>query len=129
MVKQTGGDIWVYSELGKGTTFKLYFPIVEDPAAASPTAIVQPALRGQETILVVEDQPSVRSVTVKMLEQLGYVALAAASGAEALQMSKAESGPIALLLTDVPMPDMNGRQLAGELAGTRPDVSSPARRS
>jgi len=122
MVKQTGGDICVYSEPGKGTTFKLYFPAVEDPVAASPAVIVQPALRGDETILVVEDEPSVRGVTVKMVEQLGYVALAAASGAEALEMSKAQSGTIALLLTDVVMPNMNGRQLAAELAGTRPDM-------
>jgi two-component system, cell cycle sensor histidine kinase and response regulator CckA len=122
MVKQTGGDIWVYSESGKGTTFKLYFPIVDDPIAVSPTVIVQPTVRGDETILVVEDEPSVRGVTVKMLEQLGYVALAAASGAEALELSKAQSGAIALLLTDVVMPNMNGRQVAAELAGTRPDM-------
>jgi CheY-like chemotaxis protein len=83
---------------------------------------VEPAVRGDETILVVEDEPSVRAITVKILKQLGYVALATASGAEALEMSKAYRGTIALLLTDVVMPKMNGRQLADELARTRPDM-------
>jgi PAS domain S-box-containing protein len=122
MVKQTGGDIWVYSEPGKGTTFKLYFPNVADAITASPAVMVQPTLRGNETILVVEDEVSVRGITVKMLEQLGYLTLATGSGAEALEMSKAHSGAIHLLLTDVVMPNMNGRQLADALAGTRPDM-------
>jgi CheY-like chemotaxis protein len=122
LVKQTGGDIWVYSEPGKGTTFKLYFPIVDDPVAVPPTVLVQPVERGNETILVVEDEPSVRGVTVKMLRQLGYVMLAAASGAEALELSGAHRGAIALLLTDVVMPQMNGRQLALELGGRRPEM-------
>ena len=122
MVKQNGGDIWVYSEPGKGTTFKLYLPNVDEPVAAPPTVPAQPAPRGCETILVVEDEPSVRSITVKMLQQLGYVTLATASGAEAVEMSRTYRGTIALLLTDVVMPNMNGRQLAGELAGARPDM-------
>ena len=122
MVKQNGGDIWVYSEPGKGTTFKLYLPNVDEPAAAPPPVLAQPAPRGCETILVVEDEPSVRSITVKILQQLGYVTLATASGAEALEMSKTYRGTIALLLTDVVMPNMNGRQLARELAGARPDM-------
>jgi two-component system cell cycle sensor histidine kinase/response regulator CckA len=122
VVKQTGGDIRVYSEPGKGTTFKLYFPRVPDAITASPSVTVQPAWRGHETILVVEDEPSVRDMTVKMVEQLGYAALCAASGAEALELSNAHSGSIDLLLTDVVMPGMNGRQLADELAGTRPNM-------
>ncbi len=122
MVKQTGGDIWVYSEPGKGTTFKLYFPKVADPLSASPAAMVEPTLRGNETILVVEDEPSVRGITVKMLDQLGYVTISAASGAEALEMSKSHSGAISLLLTDVVMPNMNGRQLADELLANKPDM-------
>ena len=69
-----------------------------------------------------EDEPSVRSITVKILQQLGYVTLATASGAEALEMSRTYRGTIALLLTDVVMPNMNGRQLARELAGARPDM-------
>jgi two-component system, cell cycle sensor histidine kinase and response regulator CckA len=122
MAKQNGGDVWVYSEPGKGTTFKLYLPSVDEPGAALPTVLSQPAPRGCETILVVEDEPSVRSITVKMLQQLGYVTLATASGAEALEVSRTYRGAIALLLTDVVMPNMNGRQLAGELAGVRPDM-------
>jgi two-component system cell cycle sensor histidine kinase/response regulator CckA len=122
MVKQNGGDIWVYSEPGKGTTFKLYLPNVDEPATALPSALAQPAPRGCETILVVEDEPSVRSITVKMLQQLGYVTLATANGAEALEMSRTYRGTIALLLTDVVMPNMNGRQLAAKLAGARPDM-------
>uniref|UniRef100_Q023R0 histidine kinase n=1 Tax=Solibacter usitatus (strain Ellin6076) TaxID=234267 RepID=Q023R0_SOLUE len=122
MVKQAGGGIWVYSEPGKGTTFKAYFPIAGDTVATSSAATVQTAVPGDETILVVEDDASVRSVTVKMLEQLGYVALAAGNGAEALAKSKAHSGTIALVVTDVVMPNMGGCQLAAELAGTRPDI-------
>ncbi len=122
MVKQTGGDIWVYSEPGEGTTFKLYFPKVADQVTASPTAMVEATLRGNETILVVEDEPSVRGMTVKMLKQLGYLVLSAASGAEALEMSKSHSGAISLLLTDVVMPNKNGRQLADELLAAKPDV-------
>jgi CheY-like chemotaxis protein len=122
IVKQTGGDIWVYSELGKGTTFKLYFPKVTDPLSASSAAMVEPTLRGNETILVVEDEPSVLGITVKMLDQLGYVTLSAASGAEALEMSKSHSGAISLLLTDVVMPNMNGRQLADKLLASKPDM-------
>jgi two-component system cell cycle sensor histidine kinase/response regulator CckA len=122
MVKQTGGDIRVDSEPGKGTTFKLYFPRVPDPITASRSVTFQPAWRGHETILVVEDEPWVRDITVKMVEQLGYTALFAASGAEALELSNAHSGTIDLLLTDVVMPGMNGRQLANQLAGTRPDM-------
>jgi two-component system cell cycle sensor histidine kinase/response regulator CckA len=121
-MKQTGGDIWVHSELGKGTTFKLYFPKVDIPITALPTAAVRPGPRGDETILVVEDEPSVRSITAKMLAQLGYETLSATCGAEALEMSKAHSGTIHLLLTDVVMPNMNGPQLADELAGARPDM-------
>ena len=122
-IKQGGGDIWVYSELGKGTTFKLYFPKVPDllhePSAASTTP---PAQLGNETILVVEDEPSVREMTVKMLKKLGYVTIAAASGPEALDMCKSYNGHIALLLTDVVMPNMNGNQLADTLLASRPDL-------
>lgn len=123
MVKQVGGDIWVYSEPGKGTTFKIYFPKVHDSFGDVPaTSLAQPAQPGNETVLVVEDEPSVRAMTVKMLERLGYVTLAAASGPEALQMSKSHAGHIALLLTDVVMPDMNGIQLADALLPGRPDM-------
>jgi len=122
IVKQAGGDIWVYSELGQGTTFKLYFPRVLEESAE--TGAVEPARPAQslETVLVVEDEQSVRDLTVKMLQKLGYRILTAASGAEAIEISRTHPGPIHLLLTDVVMPNMSGRQLADALRPHRPDM-------
>jgi hypothetical protein len=121
IVKQAGGDIWVYSEIGRGTTFKLYFPKVVEPAtdlrddgASAP--------QGAETILVVEDEQGVRELTTKMLKRLGYQVLPAASGAEALEIAKAHAGQIALAVTDVVMPNMSGAQLAAELRRAQPDL-------
>jgi len=123
MVKQIGGDIWVYSEVGKGTTFKLYFPRVSDPvtdsAPADTTSMTSPT---SETVLVVEDEKAVRDLTVKIMRQLGYHVLAAASGAEAIEVSRSHTGHIALLLTDVVMPNMSGRQLADVLIPSRPGL-------
>ena len=121
-VKQLGGDIWVYSEPGKGTTFKLYFPrIMESP---DPPASPADAERehSTETILVVEDEQAVRDLTVKMLRKLGHTVLAAADGVEAIEIAKSHAGPIALLLTDVVMPNMSGRQVADELLRLRPEL-------
>ena len=113
MVKQTGGDIWVYSEPGQGTTFKLYFPRVREAVSDSAGGEAAAARRsGGETILVVEDEKAVRELTVRILQQLGYTILTASSGDEALEISQAHPGHIALLLTDVVMPNMSGRQLA-----------------
>jgi PAS domain S-box-containing protein len=123
MVKQTGGDIWVYSEPGQGTTFKLYFPRVAEPVTDGGPNDPQTARRsGGETILVVEDEKAVRELTVRILQQLGYTILTACSGAEALEISRSHDGHIDLLLTDVVMPNMSGRQLADHLQGTRPDT-------
>src|SRR5579863_1348895 len=89
IVKQTGGDIWVYSEPGQGTTFKLYFPRVLEPLTDSAAADSSPTRRsGGETILVVEDEQAVRDLTVRILQQLGYTILTASSGAEALEISQ-----------------------------------------
>jgi PAS domain S-box-containing protein len=121
-MKQAGGDIWLHSEPGKGTTFKLYFPRVDTPVASSTAAAAQPEPRGDETVLVVEDDPQVRDITVRMLNQLGYETLPAATGAEALEIAKAHSGTIHLLLTDLVMPNMNGHRLADELARSRPEM-------
>jgi CheY-like chemotaxis protein len=123
MVKQAGGDIWVYSELGKGTAFKLYFPRVNEPvedegAGGGPP----PKAAGNETLLVVEDEAAVRELTVKMLNQLGYSVLVAASGEEALEISHSHKDPIHLLVTDVVMPNMSGRQLADALRIVRPEI-------
>jgi PAS domain S-box-containing protein len=123
MVKQSGGDIWVYSEIGQGTTFKLYFPRVMDRASAASGAESEPRRApASETILVVEDEKAVRELTVKMLRKLGYEVLAASSGVEAIEISNAYPNHVALLLTDVVMPNMSGRQLADHLLKTRPEM-------
>jgi len=123
VVKQLGGDIWVYSEPGQGTTFKLYFPRIAETASLP---AVSPAESDRapstETILVVEDEEAVRDLTVKILRKLGHTVLAAAGGAEAIEIAKSYSGPIALLLTDVVMPNMSGRQVADHLLKLRPDL-------
>jgi PAS domain S-box-containing protein len=122
IVKQTGGDIWVYSEPMRGTTFKLYFPRVAEAAVEAGGSEAAPAGGATETILVVEDEKAVRELTVRMLERLGYQILTAASGAEAIEISRSHPGTIHLLLTDVVMPNMSGRQLADELAVSRPGM-------
>jgi two-component system cell cycle sensor histidine kinase/response regulator CckA len=123
MVKQSGGDIWVYSEIGKGSTFKLYFPRVADAISEASASDIEPTrAQGTETILLVEDEKAVRDLTFKMLRRMGYNVLAASSGAEALEISGSHTSAIALLLTDVVMPNMSGRQLADALSKTRPGL-------
>jgi CheY-like chemotaxis protein len=121
IVKQTGGDIWVYSEAGQGTTFKLYFPCVLEPLSEPSGGDASATKRSVgETILVVEDEQAVRDLTVRILQQLGYHILTASSGAEAVEISRSHAGHIDLLLTDVVMPNMSGRQLADRLLVSRP---------
>jgi CheY-like chemotaxis protein len=121
MIKQAGGDIWVYSEPGHGSTFKLYFPRVAELASDSPEGDASLANRaGGETILVVEDENAVRELTVRMLQQLGYAILTASSGVEALEIAQTHNGAIDLLLTDVVMPGISGRHLADQLLEQRP---------
>ena len=122
MVKQAGGDIWVYSEVGTGTTFKLYFPRVHEAASELTSDGGDHRTLGGETVLVVEDENAVRDLTVKMLKQLGYVVLAAASGADAINISNAYTDRISILVTDVVMPQMSGRQVADVLRAARPDM-------
>jgi len=124
IIKQSGGFIWVYSEVGHGTTFKLYLPRVEELAerASQPAQAPARAARGTETVLVVEDEAPVRSVARQVLERHGYTVLEAPSAEAALDIVTRYSGTIHLLLTDVVMPGLNGRELANRLAGLRPDA-------
>jgi CheY-like chemotaxis protein len=123
IVKQSEGYIWVESARAEGTTFRLYFP----PAAAGPVAEPAPrqapvSLSGSETILVVEDSPQLRELMREVLEARGYHILDAEHGAAALETARRHDGPIHLLLTDVIMPGMNGRQLAERLRAVRPET-------
>jgi len=123
IVKQSGGYIWAYSEPGRGTSFKIYLPRVEDAAVpARSTPATTPSLRGSETILLVEDQEEVRRLVRRVLEARGYTVLVAASGAEALQVAATHAGPIQLLVTDVIMPAMSGREVGLLVAAARPEA-------
>jgi CheY-like chemotaxis protein len=124
IVKQCGGYIWVYSELGEGTIFKIYLPRVDQVARS--TEQVEPeaaVLGGNETILLAEDSDALRDMTREFLESLGYIVLEAASGKEALQLANGFDGTIHLLLTDVVMPEMRGPELAKQLATLRPEIN------
>jgi CheY-like chemotaxis protein len=123
IVKQSDGYIWAYSEPGQGATFKIYLP---KEAAASPTPPVkEPEPLGAnegEVVLVVEDEEAVRSMTVRLLESEGYTVLSAGDGVEALEAIKAGIGRLDLIITDVAMPSMNGRELAAQLHRLRPGL-------
>ena len=124
IVKQSGGFIWVYSEPFRGTSFKIYFPRVSEvPDGLPPGAPAEaPPPRGTGTVLVVEDQSAVRGVAREMLERSGYRVLEAATGDAALRLAASHKGAIDLLLTDVVMPGLSGRQLAQQLAEIRPQM-------
>jgi CheY-like chemotaxis protein len=123
IVKQSGGNIWVYSEPGQGTTFKIYLPRIEQPIESDQgRSAPAPALRGVETVLLVEDEDAVRDLARDILQAQGYTVLEARHGAEALRISAQHPGPIHLLLTDVVMPEMTGRELADRLAVLRPAI-------
>jgi PAS domain S-box-containing protein len=122
IVKQSEGYILVESEPGWGTTFEIYFPrVMEAPVAAAPPGRAT-AMRGTETVLVVEDDPQVREVTIRSLRSGGYRVLVAAGGREALDVEASEQGPLHLLVSDVVMPGLSGPETADELRRRRPEL-------
>ena len=123
IVKQNGGFVWVYSEPGLGTTFKIYLPRVQ--SMRSEIRVTKPAEsspRGCETLLLVEDEASVRQASRQFLTRSGYTVLEATDGEDGLRASREHAGPIHLMITDVVMPRMGGPQLAERLADERPEM-------
>jgi two-component system, cell cycle sensor histidine kinase and response regulator CckA len=119
IVRQSGGHVWVYSEVGKGTTFKIYLPTVADGETSVAAPGREPVRGGSETILLVEDEREVRAIARESLEAQGYTVLEAGNAEEALALSEGHAAPIGLLITDVVMPGMNGVAMAGLITETR----------
>jgi signal transduction histidine kinase len=122
IIKQSGGHIWVYSEPGRGTTFKVYFPRVTEALAVAPPEPVGTTGRGWETILLVEDDEGVRELAQEILEAEGYTVLVASGPNEALGAVARHDETIHLLVTDVVMPQMSGPELVERLRAVRPDI-------
>jgi CheY-like chemotaxis protein len=124
IVQQSGGTIWAYSEPEKGTSFKVYFPVAEVAvrALAPAPSVERDSVRGSETVLVVEDEESIRILACAILRKQGYNVLDAQNAGEALLLCEQFPALIHLLLTDVVMPRMSGRQLAERLLPIRPNM-------
>ncbi len=120
IVKQSGGTIWAYSEVGLGTTFKVYFPAAQGPASVDPDDLVAPP--GTETILLVEDEEPIRRLVRRILDRAGYSVLEAENGGQALEILDRSEGRVDLVLTDLVLPGMSGTQLAARLATAHPRV-------
>lgn len=124
IIRQNNGFVNVYSEPGHGTTFKLYLPLADEGGLAVQEADSQPLVRGNETVLLVEDEPDILNMAFIMLKSLGYGVLPAATPEKALMMSEKYGGEIHLLITDVIMPGMNGRELTEKLRSSRPGLKT-----
>jgi PAS domain S-box-containing protein len=125
IVKQSGGHVSAYSEPGKGTTFKVYFPIIEETAGPPATGEKgRPAPGGKETVLLVEDEAGVRALAQQVLQNSGYTVLEASNGEEALRVAQKRQGTVNLLVTDVVMPHLGGRALAEAVTSRYPNVKT-----
>lgn len=123
IIKQSGGDIWLYSEPGRGTSFKVYLPVTKDEieTPVAPTADTT-SQRGSETVLLVEDEEIVRKITKRLLEENGYRVLQAGSGGEAIRLFISYKEPIHLLITDVVMPMLSGKDVADQIKSVHPET-------
>lgn len=125
IVKQFGGHISVYSEIGRGSTFKLYFPASDETdAICSPVVQEITILRGNETIMVVDDEINIVTVVKQILTEQGYHVISATSGSEALTISNQQANPIDMILTDIIMPEMNGPDLVRNMRLNRPNLKA-----
>jgi signal transduction histidine kinase/DNA-binding response OmpR family regulator len=122
IVQQSGGHIWVYSELGRGTTFRIYLPLVDEPTATARRALPVQPVGGSETVLVVEDNHAVRTAISRILRRAGYEVLEAEGAADARALCSDAARIIHLLITDVVMPQVSGPDLAIELSALRPQL-------
>jgi CheY-like chemotaxis protein len=122
IIKQSGGYVWVYSEVGLGSSFKVYLPRVDAPAEITSPVSPLPTRRGTETVLLVEDEDGVRALVRQVLHKHGYNVLEARNGGEALLMCERHQGDIDMLLTDVVLEQMGGRELAERLLQVRPEM-------
>jgi two-component system, cell cycle sensor histidine kinase and response regulator CckA len=124
IARECGGHIGLYSEIGKGTTFKVYFPRVDSPLDSKTELLKKtPIPRGTETLLLVEDEPSLRSLARKILQTQGYEVLSAANGQEGLNVARDHKGePIRLVITDMMMPQMGGQAMTQDLKVTHPHL-------
>jgi nitrogen-specific signal transduction histidine kinase/CheY-like chemotaxis protein len=122
IVRQSGGNIWVYSEPGKGTTFKVYLPQVQGELTQMDSMVKANIKRGSETVLLVEDEDMVRNLASEILEETGYTVLTANGGEEAIRLFNTHPEPIHLMITDVVMPKMSGRDVADRLKQIHPET-------
>jgi two-component system cell cycle sensor histidine kinase/response regulator CckA len=123
IVRQSGGTIWLHSELGHGTTFKIFLPRSDEPLKETVTAAPSPRMQGAETLLVVEDDASVRQVVISILRRFGYRVLAAENPEHAVELCRAPE-EIHLVISDVMMPSKSGPELVRELKVMRPAMKT-----